>query len=40
VVQRSFREPPTMLPGNRAADDRAMLWGLVEVKAADLLSIQ
>ena len=40
VVQRSFREPPTMLPGNRAADDRAMLWGIVEVKAADLLSIQ
>jgi S-adenosylmethionine:diacylglycerol 3-amino-3-carboxypropyl transferase len=38
VVQRSFREPPTMLPENRAADDRAMLWGIVEVKlAADLV---
>ncbi len=30
VVHRSFGEPPQM-SGNRAADDRALLWGLVAV---------
>jgi S-adenosylmethionine:diacylglycerol 3-amino-3-carboxypropyl transferase len=34
VVLRSFGEPPTVLPTNRAPKDRAMLWGVVDVKLA------
>ncbi len=34
AVIRSFAEPPVASPGNRAADDRAMLWGTVEVTPA------
>lgn len=33
VVLRSFREAPVVSPANRAAEDRAMLWGVVDVKA-------
>lgn len=32
VVLRSFREPQASDPYNRAADDRAMLWGIVDVR--------
>jgi len=37
AVLRSFREPAVALPTNRAADDRAMLWGVVDVVPAALL---
>jgi len=34
VVRRSFSEPPGPSPANLAADDRAMLWGIVDVSPA------
>src|SRR5208283_3654720 len=37
VVLRSFREPPVALATNRAAEDRAMLWGIVDVRAVATL---
>lgn len=32
LVMRSFAEPKEQSPFNRAADDRAMLWGVVDVR--------
>ena len=38
VVLRSFREAPATLATNRAASDRAVLWGIVDVAPAASLS--
>jgi S-adenosylmethionine:diacylglycerol 3-amino-3-carboxypropyl transferase len=37
VVLRSFAEPGGPLPTNRADDDRAMLWGIVDVRPVSAL---
>ncbi len=38
LVLRSFREAADALPTNRAADDRAMLWGIVDVRPVSTLN--
>jgi S-adenosylmethionine:diacylglycerol 3-amino-3-carboxypropyl transferase len=37
VVLRSFREPLTTTATNRAAEDRSMIWGIVDVQPAAML---
>ncbi len=34
AVIRSFRDATHSMPSNHAADDRAMLWGIVDVRSA------
>lgn len=37
VIQRSFAEPPITAVANHAERDRAMLWGLVDIRSVDSL---
>jgi S-adenosylmethionine:diacylglycerol 3-amino-3-carboxypropyl transferase len=39
VVRRSFREPQSWTETNYAAEDRAMLWGIVDVAQAFTLTL-
>ena len=34
AILRSFREPEAAWPTNRAAEDRSMLWGIVDARPA------